>query len=65
MDGFKNWLTTNSKSFPVPQNNFYSELKLFTSDTASILYRNDGTFGFDQNKVRVASIDAVTTMEFR
>ena len=66
MEGFKNWLTANSKSFPVAQNSFYSELQLFTQDnTASLLYRNDGTYGFDQGRVRVVSIDAVTTIEFR
>ena len=66
MEGFKDWLIANSKSFPVAKSNFYSELQLFTQDNgASLLYRNDGTYGFDQGRVRIASIDAVTTIEFR
>ena len=66
MEGFRDWLIANSHAFPVANSaDFITRLQEYTADTSSLDYRSVSAYGFIDNQLRYASIDAVTNIEFR
>ena len=64
MEGFRDWLVANGKSFPMENAfQFHQEMLAFSRDPASLTYRKEGAFGFSNGKLRYIQIDALTPIE--